>query len=117
MDTTFSTLQDTFSDAGVSQHPHPTTASTSLDLQSCNHILSIILAHLRMSELLVRDFPTPRCIWELEQEVQVQLGAGALNVDQDMVQELTKTFQEPSLTLEVTVSSSPNEITAELYLA
>ncbi len=48
---------------------------------------------LHMSELVARGLLQPRCVWELEQEAQVQLGAGALNVDQDRVQELTKTFR------------------------
>ncbi len=42
------------------------------------------------SELLVRDLPKPRSFWELDQEVQVKSGAGALNVVPDMVAELTK---------------------------
>ncbi len=57
-------------------------------------MLSIILADLGKPELLVQDLSKPRSFWELEQEVQIQ--SGAQNVNQDVVQELTKAFQEPS---------------------
>ncbi len=50
-------------------------------------ILSIVLKDLGKSELLVRDLPKPHSFWELDQEVQVKSGAGALNIDPDTVAE------------------------------
>ena len=69
---------------------------------SYDHILSVILADLGKLELLVRDLPEPRSFWELDQEVQVQSRAEALNIDPDMVAEFTKAFQEPLTMTEVT---------------
>ncbi len=67
------------------------------------------------SKLLVLDLPKPRSFWELDQEVKVKPGAGALNIDPDMVAELTKAFQEPSTTTKVTDAVSAYKIPAELY--
>ncbi len=64
----------------------------SSDLHSYGRILSIILADLGKTELLVRDLPKPHSFGELQQEVQVKSWAGDLNVDQGIVQELTKDF-------------------------
>ncbi len=75
--------------------------STPLDLHSYYHILSIVLADLGKSELLVHDLPKPRSFWELDQEVQLKSGAEFLNFDQAMVTELTKAFKAPSTTLKV----------------
>ena len=70
---------------------------------------------LGKSELLVRDLPKPRSFWELDQEVQVKSGAGALNIDTDMVARLTKAFQEPLTTTKVTAAASAYKLPAELY--
>ena len=43
------------------------------------------------------------------------MGAGALNIDPDMVAELTKAFQEPSTTTKVTDAASAYKVPAELY--
>ncbi len=69
------------------------------------------------SELLVQDLPKPRSFWELDQEVQVKSGAGALNIDPDMVAELTKAFQGPSTTSKVTDTVLAYKVPAELYTA
>ena len=53
----------------------------------------------------------------MDQEVQVKSGAGALNIDSDMVAELTKAFQEPSTTSKVTDPASAYKVPAELYTA
>ncbi len=101
-----------FSEAGVSEDNFTTGSSTPPDLQSYDHILSVALKDLGKSELLVRDLPT---FLELDQEVQVNSGAGALNIDTDMVGELTKAFQEPSTTTKVTDAASAYKVLAELY--
>ncbi len=95
----------------------PPSPSTSLELQLYGHILSIVLGVLGKLELLVQDLPKPRSLWELELEVQVKSGAGALNVDQDIVQELTKAFWEPSLTSKVTVPSPSFKVPEDVYTA
>ncbi len=101
MDASCSLLQSTFSEAAASQDGLTADPSTPLDLQSYDHILSVVLNDLGKSELLVRDLPKPRSFWELDQETQVKSGAGALNIDPDMVAELTKAFQEPSTMLKL----------------
>ena len=92
MDASCSLLQSTFSEAAAGQDSFTADPSTPPDLQSYDHILSVILKDLGKSELLVRDLPKPRSFWELDQEVQVKSGAGALNIDPDMVAELAKAF-------------------------
>lgn len=57
--------------------------------------MSIVLADMSKSEHLLQDVTKLQSLWELDQEIQVQSGAGAVNVDQDMAQALTKAFQEP----------------------
>ncbi len=89
MDVSYSLLQSTFSEVTASQDGFTADPSTPLDLQSYDHILSVVLKDLSKSELLVWDLPKPRSFWELDQEVQVKSGAGALNIDPDMVAELT----------------------------
>ncbi len=84
-----SLLHSTLSEPGVGHDGFTTDPSTAPDLQSYDHILSVILADLGKCELLVWDLPKPRSLWELDQEVQVRSGAGALNIDPDMVAELT----------------------------
>ncbi len=74
-------LQNTFSHAGVSQEQYPPVPSTPPDLQSYDHILSVILADLGKSELLLGNLPKSHSFWELDQEVQVKSGSGALNID------------------------------------
>ncbi len=117
MDASCSLLQSTFSEASASQLGSTTDPSTLPDFQSYDHILSVVLKDLGKSELLVRDLPKPRSFWELDQEVQVKTGAGALNIDSDMVAELTKAFKEPSTTSKVTDSASAYKVPAELYTA
>ena len=82
MDASCSLLQSTFSEAAAGQDSFTADPSTPPDLQSYDHILSVILKDLGKSELLVRDLPKPRSFWELDQEIQVKSGAGALNIDQ-----------------------------------
>ncbi len=52
-------LQNTFSDQGISHPTHTPTPLACSDLQLYHHILSIVLADLGKSELLVRDTPNP----------------------------------------------------------
>ena len=96
-------LQNTFSDAGVCQEQYPPPPSASMELQLYDHILSIILEPLGKLELLVPDFPKPRSFWELEPELKVKSGGWALNLDQDILQELTMAFQKHSTTLKVKI--------------
>ncbi len=91
--------------------------STLLDLQSCDHILSVTLSDLGKLELLIYDLPKPRLFWELDQEVQVKSGAGALNIDQEMVAVLTRAFQEPSTMSKVTDATSTYKVPVDLYMA
>ncbi len=42
---------------------------------------------------------------------------GALNIERDMVQELTEAFQDPLTALKVTVPSSPYKVSVDLYSA
>ncbi len=67
------------------------------------------------SEHLLQDVTKLQSLWELDQEIQVQSGAGAVNVDQDMAQALTKAFQEPWAASKLTVPSSPYKVPAGLY--
>ena len=115
MDTSYSMLHSTFSEVGVGQDGQPSDPLTPPDLQSYDHILSVILADLGKSELLVRDLPKPYSFSELDQEVQVKSGAGALNIDPDMVAELTKAFQEPMT--KVTDTASAYKVLADLYMS
>ncbi len=78
-------------------------------------MVSVLLKDLGKSNLLVRDLPKSRSSWELDQQVQVKSGAGALNIDLDIVAELTKAFQEPSTTKTVTNAASAYKVPAELY--
>ncbi len=117
MDASYYMLHSTLSEAGVGQDGHPSDLSTSLDLQSYDHILSVVLADLGKLELLVRDVSKPRSFWELDQEVQVKSGAGALSIDLDMVDDLTKVFLEPSITLKVTDVALTYKFLAKLYTA
>ncbi len=48
-----------FFEDGVSQQLNPPALLTSSDLQSLDHILSIVLSDLRKSDLLVWDLPKP----------------------------------------------------------
>ncbi len=98
MDASYSMLHTTFSEVGVGQDSQPSDPSTPPDLQLYDHILTVVLADLGKSKLLVWDLPKPRSFWELDPEVQVKYGAAALNKDPDMVAELTKAFQEPAMT-------------------
>ncbi len=79
------------------------------------YIISVVLKDLGKSELLVQDLPKPHSFWELGQEVQVKSGAGALNIDTDMVAKLTRAFQEPLMTTKVTDAVSAYKVLAELY--
>ncbi len=71
MDASCSLLQSTFSEATADQDGFTTDPSTAPDLQSYDHILSVVLKDLGKSELLVQDLPKPRSFWELDQEVQI----------------------------------------------
>ncbi len=117
LDASCSLLQSTFSEATASHDGFTADPSIPPDLQSYDHILSVILKDLGKSELLIRDLPKPRSFWVLDQEVQVISGAGALNIDSDMVAELTKAFQEPSTTSKATDPASAYKVPAELYTA
>ena len=81
MEASCSLLHSTLSEVGVGHGGITTDPLTPPDLQSYDHILSVVLADLGKSELLVQDLPKPRSFWELDQEVQVKSGAGALNID------------------------------------
>ena len=116
MDASCSLLHSTLSEAGVGHDGSTADPSPPLDLQSYDHILSVVLKDLGKSELLVWDLPKPCSFWELDQEVQVKSGAGALNIDPDMVAKLTKAFQEPSTTTKVTDAPSAYKVPAELYV-
>ncbi len=70
---------------------------------------------LGKSELLVRDFPKPRSFWQLDQKVHFKSGDGALNIDPDMVAELTKAFQVLAMMAKVTDTASTYKVLAELY--
>ena len=111
----YSMLQSTFSEAGVGQEGQPSDPSTPPDLHSYDHILSVILADLGKSELLVRYLPKPCSFWEFDQEVQVISGAGALNTDPGMVVELIKAFQEPTRMTKPTDAVSAYKVLAELH--
>ena len=102
MDASCPMLQSTFFEAAASQDGFTADPLTPPDLQSYGHILSVVLKDLGKLELL---------------EVQVKLGAGALNTDSDTVAELTKAFQEPSTTSKVTDPASAYKVPAELYTA
>ncbi len=110
MDASCSLLHSTLSEAGVGHDGSTADPSTPPDLQSYDHILSVVLNDLRKSELLVRDVPKPRSFWELDQEVQVKSGAGALNIDPDMVAELTKAFQGSSTMTKVMDAASAYKV-------
>lgn len=43
-------------------------------------ILSIVVADIGKSELIVQNLTKPRSFWELEQKVQVQSGAAPVKV-------------------------------------
>ncbi len=105
----------TFSEAGASQDGFTADPLTPPDLQLYDHILSVILKDLGKWELLVQDLPKLRSFWELNQEVQVKSGAGALNIATDMVAELTRAFQEPSTAAKVTDPTLAYKVPAELY--
>ena len=53
----------------------------------------------------------------MDQEVEVKSGAGALKIDPDMVAELTKAFQEPSMTTKVTDAASAYKVSVKLYMS
>ncbi len=57
MNASYIVLQSTFSEIGVGQDGLPHVSLTPPDLQSYDHILSVILADLGKSEILVRDLP------------------------------------------------------------
>ncbi len=114
MDGSCSLLHSKLSEVGVGHDSSTADPSTPLDLQSCDYIFSVALKDLGKSELLVRDLPKPRSFWELDQEVLGQIRY-VLNIDPDMVTELTKAFQKPSTTTKVTDAASAYKVPAELY--
>ncbi len=66
-----------------------------LPRKSYDHIHSVVLADLGKPELLVRDAPKPQSFWELEPDLPVQAGGGALALDADMQMELVKVSLSP----------------------
>ncbi len=76
----------------VGQDGFAADPSTPRDLQSYDHILSVILDNLSKLELLVWDLPKPP----------------------DMVADLSKAFQEPSMTTRVMDAASAYKVLADL---
>ena len=106
MDASVYSLEDTSSQAVDDAASLHSASLADLDLKSYDLILSVVLADLGQPELLVRAAPKPRSFWELEPELPVQAGGGALALDMDMQTELIKAFSEPSTLSRTTVSSS-----------
>ncbi len=74
MDASCSLLHSTLSEVGVGHDGSTADPSTAPDIQSYDHILSVVLKDLGKSELLVRDLPKPRSFWELDQEIRSDQG-------------------------------------------
>ncbi len=68
---------DLHSEARVGHDGFTADPSTPPDLQTYDHILSVVLDDLGKLELLVQDLPEPRSVWvwHLDQEVEVKSGA------------------------------------------
>ncbi len=118
MDVSRSSFGDTLSQDGAGQFLLPSVPQDcQVDLQSYEYILKLVLADLGKSDLLVQDTHKPRSFWEVETETPTQSGGGALALDNEMQEELTAAFSEPSSSAKVISSSSPYKVPSDLYSA